>query len=185
MKEKGGAELECGKSLRYWGWQADPVRDAVICPNCGYIIYPDAKPGTFDFEAWVPLWDQKKVRHIYVEVKAGDTRIDFIQLRDSQLKWAKEAPGLHDERIDLWFWLCIGRGIGYKKYPRESFLIPYEMWHQVQRELDRKSIPHGYEALEKWKLEWVICGDGLWLLPDEHPARTVYGYQTGQVNGRS
>lgn len=185
MKEKGGVEGECSKSIRHWGWQGDPVRDAVVCYKCGALIYPDSEPGTFDFEAWVPLWEQKKVRHIYIEVKSGRTRLAFGRLSESQSAWAASVDESNDERVDLWMWVCIGEGIGYKKYPRHTYLFPYEMWHQMQKDLDRKSIPHGYEPLEPYRLEWVVGGGGVWLLPDYHPARITYGYQTGVVNGQS
>jgi hypothetical protein len=181
MKEKGGVEPECSKSLRHWGWQPEKTRDGLRCPNCGTMIYPDSAPGTFDYEAYVPMWEQKEMRHIYVEVKSGETSLSFNRLEDSQAEFAEEVRG-RDERIDLWMWVCIGRGIGYNDYPRETFLFPYEKWWQMQDKLDRKSIPHGYERLKSYRLDWVVCGGGLWLLPQHHPARTIYGYQTGEAD---
>ena len=182
MKEKNGVERECGRSLRHWGWQAEPVRDSLRCPNCGQMIYPSAEPGTFDFEAWVPRWDDRELRHIYVEVKSGETRLAFNRLLDSQVTWAEKVRAGEEERVDLWLWLCLGRGIGYRDYPRRSYLAPYALWWEMKRHLDRKSIPHGCEMLDIYELEWVVCGEGLWLLPDDHPARTVYGYCTREAD---
>lgn len=160
VKERGVADREAGISMRHWGWIAYKKRDAVICPRCKTMIWPEGHRGTFDFPVvGIPRYNH--IAFIHVEVKAGHTNFPFEKFNDDQRQWALEHP---DE--PKFIWLCIGRSLRNNKKPRKTYLIPLEVFYEIEASLtgSRKSIPYGYEPLSPYELTWI--GHGLWELYD-------------------
>ncbi len=166
VKERGVADREAGQSLRSLGFYAYKSRDALRCPNCGKLIFPQSEEGAFDFQdVYVP---PKGVvpRRIDVEVKAGTTSVGFYELRDNQREWAEK----HKDR-EKWLWIGIGKHINDHKYPRKTWLIPLDLFYEMEQTLGRDSVPFECELLDAYELDWA--GNGIWLLPDDHPFNTM------------
>jgi hypothetical protein len=160
VKERGVADREAGISMRSWGWVAYKKRDAVVCPQCKYVIWPAGYRGTFDFPV-VGVPRLGRIVFIHVEVKAGDTNFPFIEFSEEQREWALNHP---DEQ--KFIWLCLGRSLRDEKKPRKTYLFPLELFYDIERKLlpSRKSIPYGYEPLSPYELTWR--GHGMWELYD-------------------
>jgi hypothetical protein len=161
VKERGVVDREAGISMRSWGWFAYKKRDAVVCPRCGHIILPSGPSGTFDFPnvgiVVASMRGGYEVHFIDVEVKAGDTSVAFNDFDIEKRIWAestKERP--------KYLWICIGRGLRNKKKPRKTYLLPLALFYELERNLERKSIPYGHAALDPYELEWK--GKGIWEL---------------------
>lgn len=171
--ERGQADTEAGRSMRFWGWPTRKKQDALRCPNCKRIITPAGKPGTWDFPATqVVVWELRQLIEIAVEVKATTTALPFSDLRSNQREWAESKP-----ELPKWLWICLGKTIRDGRYPRKTWFLPLEVFlEQEQHYLSngRKSLPYDCPALDKWALKWL--GNKLWDVPFEHPLRTEYKY---------
>jgi hypothetical protein len=162
VKERGVTDSEAGKSLRRMGFYAIKTRDALRCPNCGKLLFPQGEEGAFDFhDVYIPPAGCAP-RRIDVEVKAGETSIGFGELRANQREWADE----NNDR-EKWLWLGIGRHIGDPKYPRKTWFIPLGLFYELEHSLGRESIPFECKQLDDYELEWT--GKGIWNIPSSHP----------------
>jgi hypothetical protein len=170
-RERGMADIEAGVSMRSWNWMAYKKRDAVKCPSCHTVVIPGAVSGTFDFpNVGIPIWKERGIKFIDVEVKAGKTSLAFSELRPNQREWADENP-----ENAKWIWLCIGKGnVNAKKQPRKTWFFPYRVFLELEEILERESIPYDCPQLKRYELEWV--GKKSWRLPWNHPARTIHFY---------
>ena len=164
-RERGVADHECGVSMRSWGWLAEKKTDAVVCPRCGEIVIPAGPSGTFDFpEVQVPQDGQ--VALIAVEAKADDTSFNFAKLREDQRAWieGRDRPG--------YIWLCLGRGaVNAQREPRITYFFPYEVFLELERAFERKSIPYECSELAAYRLTWA--GHHTWQMPQAHPFKTT------------
>jgi hypothetical protein len=53
-------------------------------------------------------------------------------------------------------------------------LFPFDLFLQIERESEAKSIPYGLSTLEPYRLKWE--GKRRWSVPESHPMRTDYHY---------
>lgn len=161
-RERGQVDREAGISMRSWGWRAYKHRDALFCPYCKHVILPAGESGTWDYpEVWVPDWESDTVKFIDVEVKAGTTSLAFSELRVNQRDWAS-----NNQEREKWLWIGIGQAINSKKNPRKTWLVPLEVFYDLECALDRLSLPYKCEALDRYELRWI--GDSTWTIPEEH-----------------
>ena len=169
-KERGQADEEAGISMRAWNWDARKKRDALRCPHCGQVVLPGGVPGTFDFpKVRVPVWREHRLAEIDVEVKAGTTSLPFAAVSEEQRTWATENTD-----CPKWLWLNLGTRIKGKRYPRYTILFPFELFLEIEKNSEAKSIPYGLATLEPYRLTWE--GNRTWSVPESHPIRTVYHY---------
>lgn len=156
-KEKPTVQRECVESITSWGGYAYKVRDGVVCPRCGEKIVPPV--GRADYFCTLGTYG------FVVEVKAGETRFDFSQLSEDQRSWAEWY--WYDRYGDWLLWLSLGKRLGGKKYPRKTWLIPYDHYINIEGYIaeNRKSIPYdaACEHFADWELEH---DDNGWLKPD-------------------
>jgi hypothetical protein len=120
------------------------------------VLYPNAAAGTFDIRVAVPNWGERRVDWHAIEVKYGETRIPFSDIDDDKRNWSDD----HQDDYHMWLWLCMGKRIRHRKYPRVTYLIPLELFYDIENALDRKSIPYGMSELEPYGLAWL--GGGVW-----------------------
>jgi len=153
---------ECSRTIERYGWYSEVTQDATICPNCGTLVYPNAKRGTFDVRVAIPRWNKRDMVWVAIELKYGRTRIPFDAIRDAQVKWAEEKQ---DDYL-MWLWYGIGKDIRHKKYPRKTWLFPYRLLSKLKTQYDRKSIPFDCPQLDKFELQWE--GYNTWSIPKKH-----------------
>ncbi|HDK27613.1 MAG TPA: hypothetical protein ENG48_11090 [Candidatus Atribacteria bacterium] len=145
-----------------YGFQVDTTRDFIRCPKCYYGIYPDSARGRFDTIIGYPV-SFGKMYWGAVEVKNGTkTSLPFASVADSQREWYEKKK----EEYFMWLWFSIGERIGGKKYPRRTWLIPFNLFLELENSLNRKSISADCEQIKEYELEW--SGKGQWVIPDEH-----------------
>lgn len=168
MQERGVISAEASRTFREQGWFVKVTRDAVRCPRCGTMIYPDAASGCFDIRLGVPVWDSRDIAWYAVEVKYAKTAYPFSNFDEKKRAWAVE----HDGDYAMWLWLGMGEAINNKRYPRVTYLFPLELFYQLERTLDRKSIPYGCPELDRYKLTWL--GRGRWELHQDFLANSVF-----------
>jgi len=162
------ADAEAGISMRSWGWLARKKTDAIICPQCKYVVVPGGKPGTFDFPEVQIQLSPGVVIVMSVEVKAGVTSFQFSELREEQREWATNISNYK------MIWLCLGKGRANSAVdPRITYFFPYELFLELEETLERKSIPYGLFQLEEYKLTW--SGKKCWDLPIGHPQHWMLG----------
>jgi len=161
-RERGQADKEAGTSMRKLGFNAVKSRDALRCMHCGKLMFPQSKAGVFDFpNVYIPL-DRADVRYVDVEVKAGSSSFAFSEFSDDQRAWADE-----DNEHEKWLWICIGKAIRSKKHPRKTWLIPLQVFYDLEVSIGRKSIPYECHSLDMYELTWL--GGGVWDIPGCHP----------------
>jgi len=160
VNERDTIASEASRSFRKHNWSVNVTRDAVRCPRCGTIIYPDAAAGCFDIRIGVPVWNQENTAWYAVEVKYGKTAYSFSDFDDKKRKWAESHTGDYS----MWIWLGMGVSIRDEKYPRATYLFPLDLFYRLETTLERKSIPYDCPELDKYKLQWL--GGGTWAIHD-------------------
>lgn len=165
--ERGMVDTEAGISMRAWGWMAYKHGDATRCPKCGTVVIPGGPPGVFDFPE-IGVWNNGKLVFIDVEVKAGDTSVAFADLRQDQRKWAEE----HQER-EKFLWICIGKCRPNSVVnPRKTYFFPLDLFYELEKNMERKSIPYNCTSLIPYELRWE--GSRTWSIPDTHPCKQYF-----------
>jgi len=163
VTERKNIQPEASSTFRHkYNFVVLTTRDFVRCPRCGFGIYPDAVAGRFDNLIAYPV-DRGVLYWGAVEIKNGSsTNLSFDSVQDKQIMWYHKKKELYD----MWLWFSIGDRIGGKTHPRRTFLIPFELFLELQDSLDRKSIPVDCEEIQEYELVW--SGKGQWEIPDGH-----------------
>ena len=154
------------------------TQDMTICPKCGHMIVPSrGRPdylcclGTYGFA---------------IEVKASELSFPFSAFKEKQRRWAEWWTS--ELRGHYYLWLCMGKRVNDKEFPRRTWLIPLGYFLTVEKDITQyqKSIPyravkghmkvlqaHHLDAvhlLAPYELEWQ--GKGVWLPTEKHPIRS-------------
>lgn len=163
VNERNNIQPECTRSLKELGFTVDVTRDFLRCPKCFTAIYPSSATGRFDTVASFPV-SYGETHCLAIEVKyGGSTNLAFNRVEEDQREWYES----HKEDYDsFWLWYCIGDRINGKTHPRKTWLIPFEVFLELEKILDRKSIPFDLEEVYKYELVWE--GDGFWSVPQTH-----------------
>lgn len=114
-----------------------------------------------------------------VEAKMGTGKnyqaFPFRRWEEHQRKWAL----MYEQKYHNIYWLFITFGKyldSYKKgqkYPKISILIPGRHVMELEKQLDRKSIPYDWAANSPYLLDWN--GNQSWAIPSNHMFWAHYG----------
>lgn len=188
--ERDVAQGECAKFLNTFGWAKKSV-DAIKCKRCYATVIEHTDTGSADYTA-------SRGGHSYVvEVKAGEKRLSFAQIRADQWAWLEQwertAGGI------AWFWLQLGyeRVNSATDYPRAAYLVTRQILLDIQAkmksEADIDNLPanalaaqtrvatrtnnlHAVNLLSDWRCQWQ--GNGLWQPHSDHLYWSLYGKST-------
>lgn len=175
--------LECGGAFRREGFFTDHPPDARYAKWVnGKRVIETPAPGRFDFIV------VKDGRSAAVEAKTGRGKHKqaafFDQIDEKKRAWLEKW---HAAGNKAWVYLTVGTMVLDKPtdknpYPKITVLIPVDMWFELEKEADRKSL--SYEQIKRlsedgYGVEWVKSnGDkGYWRIPSEHP------FMKGHSNG--
>ena len=162
VNERVTVHPECTRTLRGLDFFVDVTRDFIRCPRCFTSIYPDSASGRFDVIGGYPV-ARGEVYWCAIEVKyGGQTSLPFDRISDNQRAWYAK----HIDDYDMWLWFCLGNRIRDEKYPRRTWLIPFQLFLDLEENLERKSIPATCTDIQPYELLWE--GDGFWSIPDAH-----------------
>lgn len=144
--ERKRAQPECVKFFHSlpMSWVKKNI-DGTQCPHCHKAVLPTTDTGASDYTGVINRYG------IAIEVKAGSERIAFNAMTESQYTWLDDWQ--QKTGCMAWVWLLLGTAtrINDKSaiYPLETYLIPFDVWREVRRQLETagvQNLPMNAEA---------------------------------------